>query len=85
MYAIIKTSKRRWASEDRREHEVIQVTDTITGDVITYEDIEDFRTTGKHSFDSSVHDAIDRLADSYKRGECMEPFETYLGIEIEEV
>lgn len=63
---------------------MIQVRDTISGDVLGYEDIEDFRTTAKHSFDESVHDEIDQLAYIYARGGYTGELEAYLGIEITE-
>lgn len=68
--------------DDRREHEMITVTDNITGDVLQYEDIEDFCSMARHSFDESVHDAIDQLAEAYRRGEYTGALEAYLAITI---
>lgn len=62
---------------------MITVTDNITGDVMHYDDIEDFRITARHSFDDSVHDAIDQLADAYKCNGYTGALEAYLGITIE--
>lgn len=62
---------------------MITVTDNITGDVLHYDDIEDFRSTARHSFDECVHDVIDQLADAYRRGEYTGAFEAYLGITID--
>lgn len=61
---------------------MFKVRDTITGDILTYEDAEDFRNTTKHSFDESVHGEIDELADAYERGDNWDGLDTYLGIEI---
>lgn len=63
---------------------MIQVHDTITRDVLEYENIEDFRTTIKHSFDESVHGEIDQLASAYAHGEYTGELEAFLGIEIAE-
>jgi hypothetical protein len=56
--------------------------DTITGDVLEYEDIEDFRSTARHSFDDSVHEQFDQLCDAYQRGEYTGEYENFLGIEL---
>lgn len=61
---------------------MFRVFDVITADVLDYDDIDDFRTAAKFSFDNSVHDAIDEMCDAYKRNECMEPYEQYLGIRV---
>lgn len=63
---------------------MVKVRDTITGDILSYEDIEDFRTTIKHSFDESVHNEIDQLASAYSHGDYVGELEQYLGIEIVE-
>lgn len=64
---------------------MITVTDNITGDVLHYDDIENFQETAKFSFDESVHDMIDELADAFKTGKPVQEFEAYLAIEIAEV
>lgn len=58
------------------------VRDVITGDTLFYEDAEEFRTVAKWSFDDSVHEAIDGLADAIRDGGCLQPWETYLAIEV---
>lgn len=63
---------------------MIKVKDTITGDELFYEDVEDFRETSKHSFDNSLHEVIDELADAFVRGDYVGGYEQYLGIEIQE-
>lgn len=63
---------------------MIKAIDTITGDELEYKDIEDFREVSKHSFDESVHDVIDELADAYSAGQPTQEFESYLGIELTE-
>lgn len=59
---------------------MLKFIDTITGDVLTYEDAEDFRETSKHSFDKSVWNEIDQLADKLNRNEYTGELEAYLGI-----
>ena len=61
---------------------MFKVRDTITGDILTYEDAEDFRNTAKYSFDESVHGVVDKLVDAYERGDNWDGLDTYLGIEI---
>ena len=61
---------------------MIEVIDTITGDEMTYEDIEEFGEVSKRSFDESVHDVIDSLVDAYRHGEPTQAYQSYLGIEI---
>lgn len=61
---------------------MLRVHDTITGDVLEYEDIDDFRSTAKPSFDDSVHEQFDQLCDAYQRGDYTGELESYLGIEI---
>lgn len=63
---------------------MIRVNDIITGDELYYEDIEDFRNTIKHSYDESVHDAVDQLADTLIIGGYTGELEAFLGIEIQE-
>lgn len=58
------------------------VIDTITNDVLTYDDAEDFRETAKRSFDSSVWEQVDELADRLGAGEYTEDLEAYLGIKV---
>ena len=61
---------------------MITMHDTISGDVLEYEDIDDFRSTAKHSFDSSVHEQFDQLCDAYQRGDYTGELEDFLGIEL---
>ncbi len=58
---------------------MFRVVDTITGDVLEYEDVEDFRDTAKEAFDEGVHDAIDGIADAYN---TIRMFEGMLHIEV---
>ena len=64
---------------------MIEVYDSITERTSRYDDIEDFRESMKFSFDESVHDVIDELADAFKVGKPVQEFEAYLAIEIAEV
>jgi len=61
---------------------MIKMHDTITGDELEYEDIDEFRVVAKPSFDSSVHEQFDQLCDAYQRGEYTGELESYLGIEL---
>ena len=61
---------------------MFRVFDTITTDVLDYEDVDDFRESAKHSFDESVHDSIDGLCDAYGRGDFLGEYEAYLGIKV---
>ena len=61
---------------------MIKMHDTISGDVLEYDDIDDFRTTAKYSFDNSVHEQFDQLCDAYERGDYTGELENFLGIEI---
>ena len=61
---------------------MFRIYDTITGDVLDYEDIEEFRKVSKFSFDESVHDAIDEMCDACKRGENIDAYEQFLAIRV---
>ena len=62
---------------------MITVHDTITGDELAYEDIEDFRETSRNSFDESVWPQLDELCDKYEAGGYYGDLESYLGITID--
>ena len=62
---------------------MITVHDTITGDELTYEDIEDFRETARNSFDESVWPQLDELCDAYAAHGYIGELEVFLGITIE--
>jgi len=62
---------------------MITVHDTITGDELTYEDIEDFRETARNSFDERVWQQLDELCDTYAAGGYVGELEAYLGITID--
>lgn len=61
---------------------MFRVFDTVTGDVLDYEDVDEFCEVSKFAFDDSVHDAIDEMCGAYKRNECLDAYEQYLGIRV---
>lgn len=60
---------------------MFRVYDTITGDVLEFEDVDEFNVS-KAGWDDSAHEAIDGLCRSYKKGEYLGAFEAFLGIRV---
>lgn len=58
------------------------ITDTITGDVLQYESIDEFQERGKQAFDTAAHEIVDRMCDALRNDEPTEEYESALGIKV---
>jgi hypothetical protein len=60
---------------------MFRIFDITTSDILDYEDVDDFKAA-KEGWDESVHEAIDEMCDSYKRGDYIGEYEAFLGIKV---